>query len=98
MRGDLVKNAKYDWAAAFLPYDPEIIKAPLNSIIGGASLWPMTAPGRTPEEYKAVAQFLVRGAKVWARRSRMLRTSAITGVTGTIVLVRVPIRLGGTVP
>jgi sn-glycerol 3-phosphate transport system substrate-binding protein len=57
-RGDLVKNAKYDWAAAFLPYDPEIIKAPLNSIIGGASLWPMTAPGRTPAEYKGVAQFL----------------------------------------
>jgi sn-glycerol 3-phosphate transport system substrate-binding protein len=58
MRGDLVKNAKYDWAAAFLPYDPEIIQAPLNSIIGGASLWPMTAPDRTPAEYKGVAQFL----------------------------------------
>ena len=58
MRGDLVKSAKYDWAAAYLPYDPEIIKTPLNSIIGGASLWPMTAPGRTPAEYKAVAQFL----------------------------------------
>jgi sn-glycerol 3-phosphate transport system substrate-binding protein len=58
MRGDLVKNAKYDWAAAFLPYDPEIIKAPLNSIIGGASLWTMTAPDRTPAEYKGVAQFL----------------------------------------
>ena len=37
---------------------PEIIAAPLNSIIGGASLWPMTAPNRTPAEYKAVAQFL----------------------------------------
>jgi sn-glycerol 3-phosphate transport system substrate-binding protein len=59
MRGDLVKNAKFDWAAAFLPYDPEIIKSPLNSIIGGASLWPMTAPDRTPAEYKGVAQFLV---------------------------------------
>lgn len=58
MRGDLVKSAKYDWGEAFLPYDPDIIKTPLNSIIGGASLWPMTAPGRTPAEYKAVAQFL----------------------------------------
>jgi len=57
MRGDLVKNAKYDWAAAFLPYDPEIIQTPLNSIIGGASLWTITAPGRTPAEYKGVAQF-----------------------------------------
>jgi sn-glycerol 3-phosphate transport system substrate-binding protein len=58
MRGDLVKSAKYDWAEAFLPYDPAIIKSPLNSIIGGASLWTMTAPGRTPAEYKAVATFL----------------------------------------
>ena len=58
MRGDMVKSAKFDWGEAFLPYDPEIIKSPLNSIIGGASLWTMTAPGRTPAEYKAVATFL----------------------------------------
>ncbi len=57
-RGDLVKSAKFDWAEAYLPYDPELIKTPLNSIIGGASLWTMTAPGRTPAEYKAVATFL----------------------------------------
>jgi sn-glycerol 3-phosphate transport system substrate-binding protein len=57
-RGNLVKSAKFDWAEAYLPYDPEIIKAPLNSIIGGASLWTMTAPNRTPAEYKAVAEFL----------------------------------------
>jgi len=57
-RGNMVKNAKYDWGMAFLPYDPEIIKAPINSIIGGASLWTMTAPGRTEAEYKAVAAFL----------------------------------------
>ena len=58
MRGDLVKSAKFDWGEAFLPYDPELIKAPLNSIIGGASLWTMTAPGRTPTEYQAAAVFL----------------------------------------
>jgi sn-glycerol 3-phosphate transport system substrate-binding protein len=58
MRGEMVKSAKFDWAEAFLPYDPEIIKTPLNSIIGGASLWTMTAPGRTAAEYTAVAQFL----------------------------------------
>jgi sn-glycerol 3-phosphate transport system substrate-binding protein len=57
-RGNLVKNAKYDWGEALLPYDPEIIKNPLNSIIGGASLWAMTAPNRTAAEYKAVAAFL----------------------------------------
>jgi sn-glycerol 3-phosphate transport system substrate-binding protein len=57
-RGNLVKSAKFDWAEAYLPYDPEILKSPLNSIIGGASLWTMTAPDRTPAEYKAVAAFL----------------------------------------
>jgi len=57
-RGDLVKSANYDWGEAYLPYDPELIKTPLNSIIGGASLWTMTAPDRTPAEYKAVATFL----------------------------------------
>jgi len=35
-----------------------LIKEPLNSIIGGASLWTMTAPNRTPAEYKAAATFL----------------------------------------
>ncbi len=58
MRGNLAKNAKFAWAEAYLPYDPEIIKTPLNSIIGGAALWVMTAPDRTPAEYKAVARFL----------------------------------------
>jgi sn-glycerol 3-phosphate transport system substrate-binding protein len=57
-RGNLVKSAKYDWGLTYLPYDPEIIKTPLNSIIGGASVWAMTAPGRTAAEYKAVATFL----------------------------------------
>ena len=57
-RGNLVKSAQYDWAEAYLPYDPEIIVMPENSIIGGASLWVMTAPNRTPDEYKAVAAFL----------------------------------------
>jgi sn-glycerol 3-phosphate transport system substrate-binding protein len=57
-RGNLVKSAKYDWGEAYLPYDPEIIAKPENSIIGGASLWVMTAPNRTADEYKAVAAFL----------------------------------------
>lgn len=57
-RGNLVKSAKFDWGEAYLPYDPDIIKTPMNSIIGGASLWTMTAPNRTAGEYKAVAEFL----------------------------------------
>ncbi len=57
-RGNLVKSAKFEWGEAYLPFDPEIIKTPINSIIGGASLWVMTAPSRSPAEYKAVASFL----------------------------------------
>jgi sn-glycerol 3-phosphate transport system substrate-binding protein len=57
-RGDIVRNAKFAWAPALLPYDPEVIASPNNTIIGGASLWTMTTPSRTPAEYKAVAQFL----------------------------------------
>jgi sn-glycerol 3-phosphate transport system substrate-binding protein len=57
-RGDIARNAKFAWAPALLPYDPEVIAGPNNTIIGGASLWTMTTPTRTPAEYKAVAQFL----------------------------------------
>jgi sn-glycerol 3-phosphate transport system substrate-binding protein len=57
-RGDVVRNAKFKWAEAPLPYDPEVNAHPINSIIGGASLWTMTTKQRTPAEYKAVAQFL----------------------------------------
>lgn len=73
-RGNLVKSAKFDWAEAYLPYDPEIIKTPMNSIIGGASLWIMTAPERKPAEFKAVAEFLKYIGKpdvdaTWARNT-----------------------------
>lgn len=57
-RGDIVKSAQFKWVEAPLPYDPEINPNPINSVIGGASLWTMTAPGRTPAEYKGVASFL----------------------------------------
>ena len=74
MRGDLVKSAKFAWGAAFLPYDPDLIAEPKNSIIGGASLWTMTREGRTPEEYKAVANFLAflarpENAASWHQRT-----------------------------
>ncbi|HVZ10655.1 sn-glycerol-3-phosphate ABC transporter substrate-binding protein UgpB [Rhodopila sp.] len=74
MRGNLVKSARHQWGEAFLPYDPDIIAKPENAIIGGASLWVMTAPGRTPAEYKAVAAFLQYLAKpendaLWAKNT-----------------------------
>ncbi len=58
LRGELTKNAKFRWGEALLPFDPAVIPAPLNSVIGGASLWTMTAPSRTAAEYKGVASFL----------------------------------------
>lgn len=57
-RATIARSAKFKWGVALLPYDPALAKKPLNSIIGGASLWPMTAPKRTAAEYKGVAEFL----------------------------------------
>jgi sn-glycerol 3-phosphate transport system substrate-binding protein len=48
-------NAKFDYAAAPMPYYPEAKDAPQNSIIGGASLWVMG--GKSANEYKGVARF-----------------------------------------
>ena len=52
---NIVRNAKFKFAVAPLPYYPDIKGAPQNSIIGGASLWVMT--GRPAAEYKGIAKF-----------------------------------------
>ena len=52
------RTAKFKWAAALLPYDPDVLANPLNSSVGGASLWAMTTPARTADEYKGTAEFL----------------------------------------
>jgi sn-glycerol 3-phosphate transport system substrate-binding protein len=57
LRARILREAKFDWGAAFLPYSPDAPGAPKNSIIGGAAFWAMTAPNRRPEEYRAVAEF-----------------------------------------
>jgi sn-glycerol 3-phosphate transport system substrate-binding protein len=57
LRARIMREAKFEWSAAMLPYWPGTPHAPLNSIIGGASFWVMTSPTRKPEEYKAVAEF-----------------------------------------
>ncbi|MBI3029947.1 MAG: sn-glycerol-3-phosphate ABC transporter substrate-binding protein UgpB [Candidatus Rokubacteria bacterium] len=56
VRARIIREAKFEWGAAMLPYYPDVPGAPKNSIIGGASFWVMTAPNRRPEEYKAVAE------------------------------------------
>jgi sn-glycerol 3-phosphate transport system substrate-binding protein len=57
MRARVIREAKFDWGVTFLPYYQGTAGAPKNSIIGGASFWVMTGPKRTPDEYKAVAEF-----------------------------------------
>jgi sn-glycerol 3-phosphate transport system substrate-binding protein len=54
--GNVKSQAKFNYAAAPMPYYPDVKGAPQNSIIGGASLWVMG--GKTAEEYKGVAKFL----------------------------------------
>jgi sn-glycerol 3-phosphate transport system substrate-binding protein len=56
-RASVARDAKFNWGMTFLPYYPDAIAEPINSVIGGASLWVMTAPNRTPAEYKAAAEF-----------------------------------------
>ncbi len=56
-RAAIARDAKFNWAAAFLPFYPDVIASPINSVIGGASLWVMTAPNRSAAEYKGAAEF-----------------------------------------
>jgi len=49
-------EAKFAFSIRPLPYWSEVDAAPLNSIIGGASLWVLE--GQTEAEYKGVASFL----------------------------------------
>ncbi|WP_438766841.1 sn-glycerol-3-phosphate ABC transporter substrate-binding protein UgpB [Kushneria sp. TE3] len=45
----------FDFGVAPLPWDPEVIDEPKNSIIGGASLWVLQ--GQSDEVYQGVARF-----------------------------------------
>ncbi len=56
-RARIKNESKFEWNVTFLPYYDDVAGAPINSIIGGASLWVMNSPGRTADEYKAVAEF-----------------------------------------
>lgn len=64
LRSRIIKEAKFSWGAAPLPYWPEDAKDGLkNGIIGGAAFWVMTSPKRTPAEYKGVSEFFSYLAK-----------------------------------
>ncbi len=54
--GGIKDQAQFAFDQAMLPYYPDAIDKPQNSIIGGATLWVLR--GREAEEYKGVAKFL----------------------------------------
>jgi sn-glycerol 3-phosphate transport system substrate-binding protein len=55
-RAGVINNAKdFDVGFAPLPYYDDVVDKPMNSIIGGATLW--TLQGRPAEEYAGVAKF-----------------------------------------
>jgi sn-glycerol 3-phosphate transport system substrate-binding protein len=49
------KTCKFEFGTGMLPYWPDVKGAPLNTIIGGASLWVMA--GLPADDYKGVAAF-----------------------------------------
>ncbi|MBW8268765.1 sn-glycerol-3-phosphate ABC transporter substrate-binding protein UgpB [Caldovatus aquaticus] len=60
LRARVVREARFDWGVAMLPYYPDVAGAPINSIIGGAAFWAMNRgpnQGRSAEEWRAVAEF-----------------------------------------
>ncbi|MDW8444568.1 MAG: sn-glycerol-3-phosphate ABC transporter substrate-binding protein UgpB [Acetobacteraceae bacterium] len=56
-RAQIERDAKFRWASVPLPYHDDFIQSPRNGVIGGASLWVLTARNRTPAEYAAIAAF-----------------------------------------
>jgi len=55
-RSDVIKNAKdFKVGVTQLPFYDDVIASPLNSIIGGATLW--TLAGKSDAEYKGAAKF-----------------------------------------
>ncbi|MCA3301662.1 MAG: sn-glycerol-3-phosphate ABC transporter substrate-binding protein UgpB [Roseomonas sp.] len=56
-RAQVQRDAKFRWASVVLPYHADVLQSPRNGVIGGASLWTLTARNRTAEEYRGVAEF-----------------------------------------
>lgn len=71
--GTILRNAKFQAGAAPLPYWPDLIQTPKNSIIGGASNWVFN--GFDSTTYRGIAEFLTFLAKT----ENAARFSAETG-------------------
>lgn len=53
--GNVTRNGKFSYGIGTLPYYPDVLGAPQNTVIGGASLWVMN--GKKTPDYKGVAAF-----------------------------------------
>jgi sn-glycerol 3-phosphate transport system substrate-binding protein len=59
LRARVLREARFQWGVAMLPYYPDVQGAAINSIIGGAAFWAMNRgpnQGRSAEEWRAVAE------------------------------------------
>jgi sn-glycerol 3-phosphate transport system substrate-binding protein len=56
-RARVEREATFKWISTPLPYHDDVIQQPKNGVIGGASLWVLTARNRAPEEYRGIAEF-----------------------------------------
>lgn len=54
--GGIKKQATFAFGQTMLPYSPDVIESPQNSIIGGATLWVLK--GHDKKDYKGVAEFM----------------------------------------
>jgi sn-glycerol 3-phosphate transport system substrate-binding protein len=54
----IARDLQAEFGVSYLPHWPDLIEQPLNSIVGGASLWVFNAPNRSDEEFRGVAEFL----------------------------------------
>ncbi|THB72425.1 MAG: sn-glycerol-3-phosphate ABC transporter substrate-binding protein UgpB [Desulfobulbaceae bacterium] len=54
--GGIKKQAQFKFGQTMLPFYPDVIDQPQNSIIGGATLWVLK--GHNKDDYKGVASFM----------------------------------------
>lgn len=60
LRARLLRESRFGWGTAMLPFYGDVAGAPRNSIIGGASFWALNrgpSGGRNAAEWKGVAEF-----------------------------------------
>ncbi|WP_296573018.1 extracellular solute-binding protein [Phreatobacter sp.] len=71
----IARDLKAKFSVAPMPFWPDVLAEPKNSIVGGASLWVFNAPNRSAEELRGVAQFLA----FLARPETYVRFAKATG-------------------